>query len=320
MKSLWQNDLPLMLGLTAICLLVISCVGGEQLPWSYYQNYGFSSVTFTDDMNCNPVWSPDGKRIAFSSDRDGSFDLWLVEARPGNQQPVQVTSGFGDDQHPAWSPDGRRLSFTRWLPGGLGNIYVCPAEENGGTQARCLLEADSLRQYSDPAYDLAGNLYCVEEDLYWNGSRLVRITEDNSTECLFLGLAFVWHPKPTEHGVVLSAMVKGNMTPSIWLFDPEREITKPLLADSLGCWLGTLSPDGRYLAYNARVGGSMKIVVRDLQQNTVQYLPCLFGAPEGASWSPCGKHLCFVDRLNEGQINVFVYTFLSEKGEPRALN
>ena len=48
-----------------------------------------------------PTWSPDGTKIAFQSDRDGQWDIWIMEADGTN--PVNLTKGQGGG-HPAWSP------------------------------------------------------------------------------------------------------------------------------------------------------------------------------------------------------------------------
>ncbi len=63
--------------------------------------------------NCeatNPVWTPDGNQIIFSSNRGGSLNLWRVDARGGTPEPL--TTGAGDDGEPTVSPDGRRLVYT----------------------------------------------------------------------------------------------------------------------------------------------------------------------------------------------------------------
>jgi len=56
-----------------------------------------------------PAWSPDGKRIAFSSARRGSQDIWLVN--PDGQEPLRLTETPGAETSPAWSPDGRGLAY-----------------------------------------------------------------------------------------------------------------------------------------------------------------------------------------------------------------
>jgi WD40-like Beta Propeller Repeat len=73
---------------------------------------GGSPLTSTGD-NQDPAWSPDGLKIAFVSDRTGSYQVWTMNADGSNE--VQLTSESGDTEAPAWSPDGARIAY------GVGN-------------------------------------------------------------------------------------------------------------------------------------------------------------------------------------------------------
>ncbi len=69
-----------------------------------------------------PQVSPDGRRIAFDSDRSGSREIWVCDA--DGSAPVQVTSlGAPYTGSPHWSPDGRRLVFDSY-PRGSGDVFV----------------------------------------------------------------------------------------------------------------------------------------------------------------------------------------------------
>ncbi|HSI16136.1 MAG TPA: LpqB family beta-propeller domain-containing protein, partial [Sphingomonas sp.] len=67
-------------------------------------------------FDTQPTFSPDGRWIAFVSDRSGAENLWI--ARPDGTQARQVT--FGDDDtvltSPAWSADGQALFVSRFRP------------------------------------------------------------------------------------------------------------------------------------------------------------------------------------------------------------
>lgn len=67
----------------------------------------------TDDpaQDVMPAVSPDGRFIAFTSDRNGSWDIFIMPVDGG--KAVQLTNDGAHDLHPSWSPDGTRLTFCR---------------------------------------------------------------------------------------------------------------------------------------------------------------------------------------------------------------
>ena len=80
----------------------------------YIKNVGGATVTQVTNDAANdlmPSISPDGERVAFASDRGGSWDIFITSIEGG--QPVQITSDATHELHPSWSPDGRHLVFSR---------------------------------------------------------------------------------------------------------------------------------------------------------------------------------------------------------------
>lgn len=67
----------------------------------------------TDDpaQDVMPAISPDGRFIAFSSDRNGTWDLYIMPSEGG--KVVQITNESTHDLHPSWSSDGSKLVFSR---------------------------------------------------------------------------------------------------------------------------------------------------------------------------------------------------------------
>ncbi len=61
-----------------------------------------------------PRWSPDGKRLAWVSDRDGSAQIWLRHMDTGAEARLTNVQHAPSDL--SWSPDGRRLAFTMFVP------------------------------------------------------------------------------------------------------------------------------------------------------------------------------------------------------------
>jgi serine/threonine-protein kinase len=69
-------------------------------------------LTHEQSNDFNPAWSPDGKRIAFTSQRDGGFDIFLMNADGSEQRALTRFTALGlGAVEPAWSPDGKRIAF-----------------------------------------------------------------------------------------------------------------------------------------------------------------------------------------------------------------
>ena len=85
----------------------------------------------------HPALSPDGQRLAFSSNRTGDTEIWLSAA--GGRTPRQLTFRGGPIcMSPRWSPDGRYIAFTS-LNGSSLDLYVIPA--GGGLADRVTSES-----------------------------------------------------------------------------------------------------------------------------------------------------------------------------------
>jgi len=76
----------------------------------------------TRDMDYDPVWSPDGQTIVFTSDRGGSADLFRV--RPDGSGLERLTDGPAYDDQAAFSPDGKRLVLVSTRAGGRPNLWT----------------------------------------------------------------------------------------------------------------------------------------------------------------------------------------------------
>jgi Tol biopolymer transport system component len=83
-----------------------------------------------------PAWSPDGRRIAFDSNRRGGLAIWLMDA--DGSHPRIVTTGHGE--YPSWSPDGTKLAYSG------GSYYDIRVVGIDGSNDHALT--------SSPAYDM----------------------------------------------------------------------------------------------------------------------------------------------------------------------
>ena len=85
-------------------------------------------LTVNSGRDDHPVWSPDGERILFVSDRDGAARLWTCDDRGDDPAPfLPVPPGFADGE-PSWSPATDRVVFSRADATGRHTLWIA----NGG--------------------------------------------------------------------------------------------------------------------------------------------------------------------------------------------
>jgi len=70
-------------------------------------------LTNNNVYDAEPAWSPRGGKIAFESDRDGDFEIYVMDTDPTTDDAIKLTNNNVDDRDPAWSPRGGKIAFTR---------------------------------------------------------------------------------------------------------------------------------------------------------------------------------------------------------------
>jgi dipeptidyl aminopeptidase/acylaminoacyl peptidase len=134
-----------------------------------------TQVTSGDFDDAEPAWSPDGKLLAFSSNRSTpdpdqtiNSDIWVVAADNSDKGAhlTQVTTNPGSDQSPTWSPDGKWIAYVTQLDPHLfdyatHHLAVAPAS---GGPARVLTQAFD-RHVSVPRFSPDGkSIYFIADD------------------------------------------------------------------------------------------------------------------------------------------------------------
>lgn len=200
------------------------------------------SLTEGVAWDMQPRFSPDGKHIAFTSDRDGGDNIWVVAS--GGGAPRQVTKEtFRLINSPTWSPDGKFIAahkhFTAERSLGSGEVWLFHASGGGGVQLT--EKPNDQKDVGEPAFSPDG--------------RYVYFSQDTTP-----GPVFEYNKDP--HAGIYS----------ILRLDREEGRIESFLAGPGGAVRPTPSHDGKSLAYVRRIGLATALVLHDIATGSERVL------------------------------------------------
>jgi len=112
-------------------------------------------LTFGSGLQTDVTFSPDGRFIAYASDRAGNFDIWVQPVAGGDA--VQITKSPDPDTQPAWSPDGSTIAFRSERDG--GGVFLVPLLTLGlGVPIRVAIAASLISVMSTAVASATVNL------------------------------------------------------------------------------------------------------------------------------------------------------------------
>ncbi len=266
-----------------------------------------------------PRFSPDGKWLAFNSNREGNYDIYLMPAEGG--RPKRLTFHSADDILSDWSPDGRWIVFSSNRDHRFSQIYLLEVET--GYVRR--LTDDETNLHS-PSFSPDGRFiyYCRGGTSWWRkgyrGSansdiwRLPITVEDDrvtvgSPQRLTRYEGNDWAPMVSPDGKTLFFLSDRKGVFNIWRMPLEgsEEKAQPLTNHSDRVLNPSMSRNGQFIVYEhdfslwlvpTKGGEPQKLIIHapsDELQNRLQRLT-LTGQVSEFSLSPDGKQIAFVVR------------------------
>jgi imidazolonepropionase-like amidohydrolase/Tol biopolymer transport system component len=228
-----------------------------------------------------PVYSPDGKYIAFTSDEDGGDNIWIMNADGTNPHPI-TTETFRLLNSPAWSPDSQYLVARKHFTGtrslGAGEVWMYHIA--GGEGVKLTERPNEQKDLGEPAYSPDG--------------RYIYFSQDAT-------------PGKTFH--YSKDSVKGIY--KIKRYNTQTGDIEVIIEGTGGAIRPTPSPDGKTLAYIKRDGFQSTLYSVDLNSGKetklydkldrdMQETWAIHGVYPTMSWTNDNKHIVF---WAKGKIN-----------------
>ncbi len=241
---------------------------------------GSDPVRLTDTPydDTDPAWSPDGRQIAFVSDRDGNREIYVMNASGG--EPRNVSNNAADDWTPAWSADGQYIAFASFRDGNW-ELYLMSADGSG---QRRLTWSDGADY--DPCWapdglsiafvsDRSGNLdvYVLVAD----SRETVRFTDAPATDQVPVfspdGERLLWESYRDDNMEIYVANVDGTQV---------EKLTREAYVDDRG---GAWSPWGDHIAFYSDRDGGWDIFALDIERGLVTNLTSSDALETNPAWT-----------------------------------
>lgn len=242
-----------------------------------FDGANLKQLTNNQSINISPAWSPEGRRIAFTSYLRRNPDLYLVDLDGKNLQKFSSFPGL--NASPSWSPDGKKIALMMGMEG-KSEIFIVDANgknprkltKSHGNEASPTWSPDG--QWIAFVSDRSGSpqIYIMAQD----GSNVRRLTFEGN-----YNTNPSWSPKGDQ--IAFCGRVEGSY--QIFTIGSDgsglRRLTSNSGNNESPCW----SPDGRYIAFSSTRTGSSKIFIMNANGFNQRSLTSSKGGEKSPSWS-----------------------------------
>ena len=173
-------------------------------------------LTFDDGLQIGATWSPDGRFLAYSSDRRGKFDVWVRQVSGGD--PIQVTGGPSNNWQPAWSPDGKYIAYRSEGP--EGGLFIAPALGGEGMARRLATFGYHPRWSPDGSYILFRTTQFLGVNRFYvvalDGSEPREVLNEFTTPGSPMAAEAAWYPDGKRISMWIDGGDSQGPAPEFW--------------------------------------------------------------------------------------------------------
>lgn len=274
----------------------------------------------TNDLHqdVNPVWSPNGSGIYFSSKRGGGMNVWRVPLKPGGSPmapPQQVTTGAGQDVHVAVSADGRQLAVS--IVGINADLWRLPVSpEDGRPLGDPAKVVTTTREDSRGAWSPDGRLVAFNSDRAGDMNIWVYSFADGASLQVTSGPGGDYQANWSPDGTRLTFFSSRAGNADIWVVDlgtgELSQLTRDLSLDINPFF----SPDGTRVAFHSDHDGRLEVWVVNADGTNRRRLTNIGVSGHFSRWTPDGRYVVF--RSPQGKVGQ-LYRVGADGGDPEPL-
>ncbi len=224
--------------------------------------------------------------IAFASDLDGDFDIWLINVDGSNAR--QLTDNTFMDSSPAWSPDGSRIAF---VSNRDGNDEIYSMNADGGDVRRLTNTPEASESF--PAWSPDGLRISFDSDRGGNWDIYVTNRDGSNQQPLTDHPSEDWITSWSPNGQQIAFESKRDGNYELYVMDVDgrhqQRLTQNTIHDGAPKW----SPAGSRIAFFSRRDGNVEIYVMDSDSGHPTRLTDQTGDDSFPAWSPDGVQIVF---------------------------
>jgi len=251
----------------------------------------------TDDLfqDLNPVWSPFGTYIYFTSHRSGGLNLWRIPVKTNGQiaGPLQqLTAGAGQDVELTISRDGKRIAFSILKQN--ADIWRLPLHpETGNPSGSPEQLIATTREDSRGSWSPDGTQIAFNSDRGGQMNIWVFSFQDGSTRQLTKGPGGDFQPTWSPDGKWLTFFSSRSGTPDIWTVEIATGHLRQLTVNDAIHINPFYSPDGKFIAYHSDEGGRSEVWVMNADGSEARQLSTIGCGGHFLRWSTDGNSIIF---------------------------
>ena len=214
---------------------------------------------FCPGNNRDPVWSPDGTKIAFVSDKNTSLPINIYVMNADGSNVVRLIEDVVNDIDPAWSPDGTKIAFASSQGEPIQSIYTVNADGTNIVRITNALPGSD----GQPTWSPDGTRIAFGTNQGGIGLHVAVVNADGTGRTDFApNIAFGFNPAWSPDGTRIAFQGDGSVNPEqIFVMNTDgtgqTRLTTNTFHDLKPAW----SPDGARIAFERNMTGQWQIFV-----------------------------------------------------------